>query len=266
MPRLKRFLSEVKKGMVPQTLWKHEDVGNTQEAKKELLATTSFARSEDVLNTVKPTRLIQRIIEISTDIERSNIIVDFFAGGGSTAHAAMNYNRNKNGSVKYLLVEMGEHFKTIILPRIKKIAFHSKWKDGKPNFAKGESGMSHFVKYYDLEQYEESLQRARYADADLFDDPNQDPYHAYVFLRDLKMLDSLEIDHPNQTVHFHPERIYPDEAAAFGTSIDLAESLSHLRGKWIKRITASQVEFQDGEKLSLSDPDWRWFKPMIWWG
>jgi hypothetical protein len=58
-------------------------------------------------------------------------------------------------------------------------------------------------------------------------------------------------------VRFHPERLYPD--------IDLAETLSHLRGKWIQRITADTVEFEDGERMSLTDPDWQTLKPMIWW-
>ena len=196
---------------------------------------------------------------------KSSVILDYFAGSGTTAHAVMNLNREDGGSRKYILVEMGEHFNTVILPRIKKVAFNSKWKDGKPVFSKGESGMSHFIKYYDLEQYEEVLQKARYEDADLFDDPNQDPYHAYVFMRDLKLLNSLEIDHEKEQVHFHPERLYPDPTKPSGTSIDLAETLSHLRGKWIKRITKEYVEFQDGEQMSLTNPDWQTLKPMIWW-
>jgi hypothetical protein len=152
---------------------------------------------------------------------------------------------------------MGEHFNTVILPRIKKVAFHSKWKDGQPVFAKGESGQSHFVKYYDLEQYEDALRRARYADGDLFDDPTGDPYHAYVFLRDLKMLDAIDLDAQENRVHFHPERLYPD--------LDLAETLSCITGKWIKRIEKERVIFADGSEASLSDPDWSLIKPLVWW-
>ncbi len=308
MPRLKRYLSEVKAGVVPQTLWKHEDVGNTQEAKKELLATATFERSEDVLNTVKPTRLIRRIIEIGTGIQGTGIILDFFAGGGSTAHAVMIRNRNDNGQRKYILIEMGEHFNTVILPRIKKVAFCSKWKNGKPAFEKGEGGLSHFVKYYELEQYEDVLRRARYQDADLFDNPHEDPYHRYVFLRDVKLLEALEVDAEKNKVRFHPERLYPknppltpplqggesaappfsrgaggdsdlntgagggvagfppfSRGAGGDSDIDLAETLSNLRGKWIKRITPAYVEFQDGERLSLADPDWPLLKPLVWW-
>jgi adenine-specific DNA-methyltransferase len=187
----------------------------------------------------------------------SSIVLDYFAGSGTTAHAVMNLNRGDGGKRKYILVEMGDHFNTVILPRVKKVAFNSKWKDGKPVFSKEESGISHFVKYYELEQYEEVLQKARYADSDLFEDPNQDPYHNYVFKPDLKLLHSLEIAPDAEKVYFHSELLYPD--------IDLAETLSHLRGKWIKHITKEFVEFEDGEQMSLIDPDWQTLKPMIWW-
>ena len=60
--------------------------------------------------------------------------------------------------------------------------------------------ISHFCAYYHLEQYEDILRRARYADADLFDDPDNDPCHRYVVLRDLKMLEALEADTKENTV------------------------------------------------------------------
>ncbi len=185
---------------------------------------------------------------------KTSVILDYFAGSGTTAHAVMNLNRADGGKRKYILVELGEHFNTVILPRIKKVAFSDKWKEGKANDGQG---MSHFFKYYDLEQYEDVLLRAHYADADLFHNPYEDPYHSYVFLRDLKMLDSVEIEEDQNKAHFHLERLYTD--------IDLAETLSQRRGKWIKRITTEFVEFQDGERMSLTDPDWQTIKPLVWW-
>ena len=185
---------------------------------------------------------------------KTSVVLDYFAGSGTTAHAVMNLNRADGGKRKYILVELGEHFNTVILPRIKKVAFSDKWKEGKANDGQG---MSHFFKYYDLEQYEDVLLRAHYADADLFHNPYEDPYHSYVFLRDLKMLDSVEIEEDQNKAHFHLERLYTD--------IDLAETLSQRRGKWIKRITTEFVEFQDGERMSLTDPDWQTIKPLVWW-
>ncbi len=204
-----------------------------------------------------PVSLYEELIS-ACSLEGSNsIILDYFAGSGTTAHAVMNLNREDGGRRKYLLVEMGDHFQTVILPRIKKVAFCSKWKDGSPVFDADEGGMRHCFKYYALESYEEALRRAHYEDADLFHDPARDPYHAYVFLPDRKLLDAVEADPDEDKVRFHPERLYPD--------IDLAETLSHLKGKWIRRITADFVEFEDGERMSLTDPDWPTLKPMVWW-
>ena len=179
-------------------------------------------------------------------------VLDFFAGSGTTAHAVMNLNRADNGKRKYILVEMGEHFNTVILPRVKKVAFSDKWKDGKAQAGKG---ISHFAKYFELEQYEDSLRRARYEESDLF--ATSDAYNSYVFLRDLKMLDAVSLDKKKNKVDVHLEKLYD--------GIDLAETLSCVTGKWIKRITKETVEFQDGTSASLVEPDWSLVKPLVWW-
>jgi hypothetical protein len=100
VPRLKRFLSEVKQGVVPQTLWFYKDVGHTQEAKKELLETVSFGDSASVFITPKPTRLMKRIIEIAT--EPGDIVLDSFAGSGTTGVAVA----RQGGGRRYILIEM----------------------------------------------------------------------------------------------------------------------------------------------------------------
>ena len=104
MPRLKRFLSDVKDGVVPQTMWFHKEVGHTQEAKKELLELVEFASSDDVFITPKPTRLIQRILQIATD--RDSIVLDSFAGSGTTGHAVLKQNAEDGGSRRFIQVEM----------------------------------------------------------------------------------------------------------------------------------------------------------------
>ena len=182
------------------------------------------------------------------------IYLDFFAGSGTTAHAVINLNRADGGKRKYILVEMADYFDTVLLPRIKKVVFSDKWKDGK---ATGGKGISHFVKYYQLEQYEDALRKAHYEDADLFDNPYQDPYNQYVFLRDQKMLDALEVDLAQNKVKVNLAKLYD--------SIDVAETLSNLTGKWIKRVTSASVEFADGETVDLVNLDWGLVKPLIWW-
>jgi adenine-specific DNA-methyltransferase len=208
----------------------------------------------DVFSNPKDPDVLIRFFNYIAD--KQDVFLDFFGGSGTTAHAIMNLNRADGGRRKYILVEMGAHFRSVILPRVKKAAFSDQWKEGQAK-AEGQ-GLSHFVKYYALEQYEESLQRARYKDGDLFHNPHQDPYHAYVFLNDPKQLaDTLEIE-KDHSVRFSPEKLYAD--------IDLAETLSNLSGQWIRRLTPESVEFENGESVSLTEPDWQQFKPLIWWG
>lgn len=108
-PRLKRFLSEVRGGVVPQTVWSHEEVGHTQEAKKETLSFNSI----DVFGTPKPERLIKQILHISTD--QTDIVLDSFLGSGTTAAVAHKMGR------RYIGIEMGEHAKTHCIPRLQKV-------------------------------------------------------------------------------------------------------------------------------------------------
>ena len=118
MPRLKRYASEVKQGVVPQTLWRHEDVGHTQEAKKELVSILDFERSEDVFNTVKPTRLVKRILQVASD--KDAIILDSFAGSGTTAHACLALNKDDGGNRRFVLVECEDYADTITAERVRR--------------------------------------------------------------------------------------------------------------------------------------------------
>ena len=86
--------------------------------------------------------------------KNNDIILDYFAGSGTTAHAVINLNREDGGSRKYILVEMGEYFDTVTKPRIEKVIYSEDWKDGKPVSRKGSS---HAFKYLRLESYEDTL-------------------------------------------------------------------------------------------------------------
>jgi adenine-specific DNA-methyltransferase len=108
VPRLKRFLSEVKDGVVPQTLWKYETVGHTQEAKEELLEFVDFSESENILNSVKPSRLLRHVIKIGTSPNDSDIVLDFFAGSGPTAHAVVSQNAEDGGNRRFVVVQIPE--------------------------------------------------------------------------------------------------------------------------------------------------------------
>ena len=114
-----------------------------------------------------------------------------------------------------------------------------------------------FFKYYELEQYEEALANCKYEESDLFNSPSKTPYQEYVFMKDEKMLKALEIDYEKNKVKVDLNKLY--------TNIDIAESLSNITGKWIKKISAGEVEFEDGTKISTKDLDYKFIKPLIWW-
>jgi adenine specific DNA methylase Mod len=222
--------------------------------------------SENVsYDTQKPENLLRRIIQSTS--EKGDIIMDFFAGSGTTLVVAHKLKR------KWIGVEVADCFnefytdneekKLGLLGRMKWVIF------GDKEFtAVGKKRRSHlskdinwqgggFFKYYELEQYEDTLRRVKYEDSDLFDNPYEDPYNQYIFMKDLKMLEALEIDYENDKVKVDLSKLYPN--------IDIPETLSNLCGKWIKKITPEFVEFEDGEKINIKDLDYKLIKPLIWW-
>jgi adenine-specific DNA-methyltransferase len=97
---------------------------------------------------------VKDCIYASTQKALGCIILDFFAGSGTTAHAVMKLNKEDGGKRKFILVEMADYFDTVVIPRIKKVAYSFNWKDGKPQ---DKDGIGVFLKYQYLEQYEDSL-------------------------------------------------------------------------------------------------------------
>lgn len=196
--------------------------------------------------------LLKRVIESTSD--EGDLVMDFFLGSGTTCAVAHKLKR------KWIGVEMGEHFWTVVMPRMKKVLFYdksgiSREKDVREKYNERTAGG--FFKYYELEQYEDTLKRVRYEDSDLFANPYQDPYNQYIFMKDLKMLEAVEIDYQNNKVKVDLSKLY--------SNIDVPETLSNLLGKWIKRITADYVEFEDGEKVNIKELDYKLIKPLIWW-
>ena len=108
-PRLKKFIDSVQAGTVPTTVWRHDEVGNNQDAKKEVLA----LESSGAFTTPKPERLIQRVLQLATN--PGDLVLDSFLGSGTTAAVAHKMGR------RWIGIEMGEHALTHCLPRLQKV-------------------------------------------------------------------------------------------------------------------------------------------------
>ncbi|MBK5964038.1 site-specific DNA-methyltransferase [Thiocystis minor] len=119
IPSIKRFLSEVKAGRVPQTLWEYDEVGHTQDAKKELLSVLDFASSDDVFVTPKPVALLSRVLELATT--EHSIVLDSFAGSATTAHAVLTANHKDGGDRTFILVEGEDYADTLTAERARRV-------------------------------------------------------------------------------------------------------------------------------------------------
>ena len=103
VPSIKKFLSEVKDGITPLTIWKYQDVGHNQSATQEvkkLFGTSAY------FDTPKPTLLLKRVLYLATKEE--DIILDFFAGSATTAHAVLDMNKQGNCNCKFIMVQLPE--------------------------------------------------------------------------------------------------------------------------------------------------------------
>jgi adenine-specific DNA-methyltransferase len=109
VPRLKRFLTEVKDGVTPMTIWTHQEVSHNQDARKEI---TSILDESDFA-TPKPERLLQRIISIGSN--ENDIVLDFFAGSGTTAAVALKMKR------QFITTEQMDYIENVTIQRINKV-------------------------------------------------------------------------------------------------------------------------------------------------
>jgi len=117
VPSFKLFLKDAPL-IVPNSWWPHEEAGHTDEAKKELY---EIFHGDAGFATPKPTRLIQRILQIATD--ENSLILDSFAGSGTTGHAVLKQNNEDGGNRRFILVEMdGNIAKNVTAERIKRVA------------------------------------------------------------------------------------------------------------------------------------------------
>ena len=165
------------------------------------------------------------------------LVLDYFAGSGTTAHAVMSLNREDGGNRKYILVEMGDHFGTVLKPRIQKVAFSAKWKDGVPQ---DRDGMSHMFKYQRIESYEDALNNIRVTRPtegqlellETFDD------YMLHYMLDFETRDSPSLLQPQgfETPFHHKLKIQRGHESPQWQCVDLVETFHYLIGLQVRKL------------------------------
>jgi adenine-specific DNA-methyltransferase len=229
-PRLKGYLSE-SEGVPAWTWWPNTEVGSNQDATKEL--NSLFGRGS-IFETVKPCPLLERIVFLGAP-NACGVVLDYFAGSGTTAHAVINLNREDGGHRKYILVEMGDYFDTVLKPRIEKVIYSKDWKDGKPV---SREGSRHMFKYMTLESYDDTLANLQLKPEGLFAGAPQ--AHEQYMLR--YMLETETQGSPSllNTAAFDNPSAYTLKVThgseTVETAVDLVETFNYLIGLRVRKV------------------------------
>lgn len=245
VPRIKRFLHEVQDGMVPGTIWLHEEVGHNQDAKQELK--TVFSESSEPFETPKPVSLIEHILRIATN--PGDLVLDSFAGSGTTGHAVLKMNHDMEQGEeprRFILVEMEDYADTITAERIQRV-IHGVPDANDPQLEEGLGGTFSYFELGDPIEMEAILQGDQL--------PSYEDLARYVFYTA-----TGEEFHPegiDEVRHFIGEstdyEVYllyqPDMEYLKTTALNLevAEALGHPTNK--KRLVFAPMKFLDQEHL-----------------
>lgn len=194
----------------------------------------------------KSINLVKRCIYLSTTNNKDSIILDYFAGSGTTAHASIELNKEDGGSRKYILVEMGSHFDKVLKPRIAKVVYSETWKDGKPTTR--HTSISHCFKYLRLESYEDALNNLRFEenetrDAAITGNSNLREDYMLRYLLDVETKGSqslLNIDAFADPFSYTLDVKKPGTDEYASRAVDLIETFNYLIGLRVTYIDAPQ--------------------------
>jgi len=136
----------------PKTCWADPCYANPEYG-TEFLKNLFNNETRNIISKATPKSVytVEQFIRMNS----TSLVLDYFAGSGTTGHAVINLNREDGGKRKYILVEMGAHFETVLKPRIEKVVYSPDWKNGVPEVT--DKGISHAFKYLTLESYEDTL-------------------------------------------------------------------------------------------------------------
>ena len=218
---VKRYLNE--EGMLPKTWWGNKRYSSTVYG---TIFLTKMLGDSLAFMFPKSIHLVEDCLRVSS-LGKDDSVLDYFGGSGTTAHATINLNREDEGNRKYIIVEMGHHFDTVLKPRIKKAVYAEKWKDAKP--VSRESRLSHIIKYQRIESYEDALNNIEFNETEhqnLLLDEHQLGYMLESDTRESPtMLNISELENP-----FSYQLNIVKDMQTQKQDIDLPETFNYLLG------------------------------------
>ncbi|XZH90474.1 site-specific DNA-methyltransferase [Clostridium perfringens] len=232
------------KYITPKSLW----VGDKYDAS---------SKGTNILKNILPNNLFdypKSIYTVKDNLiigsDNDSLIMDFFGGSGTTAHATIELNREDNGSRKYILVEMGKYFDLVTKPRIEKVIYSKEWKNGNPV---DREGISQMFKYIELEQYEDSLNNIEFDKDDkqltYFNDAEREEY-TLSYMLDFETKNSatfLNIDKLRNPFDYKLKIERNDETKY--RNIDLVETFNYLLGLNVEEMHSKESYDYDGENI-----------------
>ncbi len=147
------FKARMDETALPNTWWDKGKYASSNHGAAEMKALFGYSK----FDYPKSRRLVEDCIRVIGAVKKDAIIIDFFPGSGTTFHALQTLKQELNNNQKSIIIEQGKYLYTVILPRIKKVAYTFDWKEGKPKNG-SMNGLGVFFKYQRLEQYEEALE------------------------------------------------------------------------------------------------------------
>ncbi|KKH47543.1 site-specific DNA-methyltransferase [Methanosarcina sp. 1.H.A.2.2] len=223
-----------KSGTAPKSLWTEKEMINEQgtvECNKLGLREFGFP---------KPVSLIKQCVQIGS--QRSDYVIDFFAGSGTTGHSVLKLNKEDSGSRKFILVEMGQYFDTVTKPRILKVIYSDNWKNGKP--LDNDGSKKQIIKYQTLEQYEDSLNNIDFKQPNKLALESKD--YNIKYMLDFESRDNnvfLNLDALNNPFEYRLKVENNNEIKEF--NIDLVETFNYIAGIDVKKIQKKQDQEVD---------------------
>lgn len=229
---------------IPKTVWK----GGEYDAGSYGNTLLSNILGEKLFDFPKSINTVNRCINLSTHNNQNAIVLDYFAGSGTTGHAVLNLNREDNGNRKYILVEMGSYFDSVTKPRMQKVIYSADWKNGKPQ--NRNTGVSHIMKYMKLESYEDALSNItldneKHGLSSLFGDD-----YLINYMLDIEAEGSL-LDIDAFRTPFEYKLKVTENNETKEKNVDVAETFNYLIGLTVKTANAityfNAVKDENGE-------------------